>query len=140
MPWMPFKLCLMACVAMDSVDASEAPCTALEAARRLVAPKMTKKKHGEFEGGDFWEEHDVLLKQAWQERVPLQPSLYRYDSAFEEKYLHPSLRRAAEKAREGQEEEAFALFEDGGTEGRSRTESESGRVWDWVGVLASVSK
>ena len=29
---------------------------------------------------------------------------------------------------------------DGGTEGRSRTESESGRVWDWVGVLASVSK
>ena len=88
MPWMPGKLSLMACVAMDaSVDAqaAQAPCTALEAARRLVAPKMTKKKHGEFEGGDFWEEHDVLLKQAWQERVPLQPSLYRYDSAFEEK-------------------------------------------------------
>ena len=135
MPWMPLpcKLSLMACVAMAS-DASAAPCTALEAARRLVAPKMTKKKHEEFEGGNFWEEHDDLLKQAWQERVPLEPSLYRYDSAFEEKYLHPSLRRAAEKAREGQEEEAFALFEDG----RSRTESEIsefGRVWDWVGVL-----
>ena len=74
---------------------------------------MTLKKHGEFEGGDFWEEHDELLKQAWQERVPVYTSLYQYDSAFEENYLHPKLREAAEQAREGQEQAAFALFEDG---------------------------
>lgn len=101
---------VMACLA--EVSCTAAPCTAIEAARNLVAPKMTKKKHGEFEGGDFWEKHEELLKQAWKEREPLHSGLYRYGPSFEEKYVHPSLRHAVEKAREGQERETFALFEE----------------------------
>lgn len=73
---------------------------------------MKLKKHGEFEGGDFWQEHEELLKKAWQERPVVHTNLYHFNSAFEARYVHPKLREAAEMAREGNEQQAFALFED----------------------------
>lgn len=91
---------------------AEVACTALEAARRLTAPKVSLKKNGEFEGGDFWEEHEELLKKAWQERIPLHPELYSYSPAFEDAYVHPALRNAVAKARTGDEKFASELFQE----------------------------
>ena len=70
------------------------------------------RKNGEFEGGDFWEEHEDLLRSAWRERVPLHAELYEYGPAFEREYLHPQLRDAVQKARLGQEKDAHELFEE----------------------------
>ncbi|CAE7358438.1 ICU11 [Symbiodinium natans] len=87
--------------------------SALEAARQLVGPKVTKKKDGEFEGGEFWEAHEELLKRAWQEHGPLHADLYSFGPNFERRYLTSKLRAAARLAREeGSEEAAKGLFEE----------------------------
>ncbi|CAJ1345832.1 unnamed protein product [Effrenium voratum] len=100
-------------MALGAVEGESSARTALEAARQLVAPKVTLKKHGEFEGGDFWEEHEDLLKKAWQERSPSHPELHDFGPAFEDRYIHPKLRDAAQQAREAKgEEAAWSLFEE----------------------------
>ncbi|CAE7371319.1 ICU11 [Symbiodinium sp. CCMP2456] len=87
--------------------------TALEAARQLVRPKATLQKDGEFEGGEFWEAHEELLKRAWQEHGPLHTDLYNFGPVFERRYLSPKLRAAVRLAREeGREEALQGLFEE----------------------------
>ena len=110
-PWKLFCV-LMACVAQCDAAAAAAECTALEAARQLVAPKVHLKRNGEFEGGDFWEKHEELLKRAWKERSPLHAGLYEYGPAFEKEYIHPALRDAVQQAQKGREKEAQALFQE----------------------------
>lgn len=84
---------------------------ALAAARALVSPKPSLSKGGEFEGHEFWEEHDSLLSRAWQELGPRNEDLYVYGPAFEQRYMHSSARSASTEARAGQGEEAAkALF------------------------------
>lgn len=73
----------------------------LEAARALEAPQTLATKGGELEGYEFWEEHDELLKRAWQELGPRNAELYMYDAAFERRYLRRELRDAAAMARAG---------------------------------------
>lgn len=85
----------------------------LQAARALKPPVPALSKGGEFEGYDFWEEYDDLLKSAWQQFGPLRGELYSFDPAFERRYLHSALRGAAAHARgEGDESEARGLFEE----------------------------
>lgn len=85
--------------------------SALAAARALVAPQPSMQKKGEFEGWEFWEEHDELLTRAWQELGPRNEALYTYGPDFERRYLHRDLREAAEAARRGQGEHlAKSLF------------------------------
>jgi hypothetical protein len=84
---------------------------ALERARALKTPIAAKTEKGEFEGAEFWEEHEELLKQAWQEFERLHPGLYRFDHSFEERYISKELRDAAKRARQDQgEAAALALF------------------------------
>ncbi|CAE7632081.1 unnamed protein product, partial [Symbiodinium microadriaticum] len=83
------------------------------AARQLVRPKVTLQKDGEFEGGEFWEAHEELLKRAWQEHGPLHADLYNFGPVFERRYLSPKLRAAVRLAREeGREEALQGLFEE----------------------------
>merc|ERR1719235_643508 len=73
--------------------------SALMAARQLTPPRVEATKNGEFEGADFWEEHDDLLTRAWAEHGPRHSTLYTYGLPFEARYLSPELRTAAATAR-----------------------------------------
>eukprot|EP00405_Crypthecodinium_cohnii_P010655 CAMPEP_0206438056 /NCGR_PEP_ID=MMETSP0324_2-20121206/11395_1 /ASSEMBLY_ACC=CAM_ASM_000836 /TAXON_ID=2866 /ORGANISM="Crypthecodinium cohnii, Strain Seligo" /LENGTH=340 /DNA_ID=CAMNT_0053905427 /DNA_START=157 /DNA_END=1179 /DNA_ORIENTATION=- len=87
--------------------------SALEAARALVPPAPSVSKDGEFEGHDFWEEHDELLTKAWKELRPVHPSLYTFDRDFEDRYIVPDFRSGAEIARtRGDESALLSLFEE----------------------------
>jgi len=81
--------------------------SALACARRLEAPAPVKAERGEFEGEDFWEEHEDLLRRAWAEAPRRHPGLFRFDAAFEERYLGGALRSAAAAARVGDGEKAL---------------------------------
>ena len=69
-------------------------CKALQRAKELgrVQPSRELKKGGEFEGLDFWEEHESLFAQAWSELPHLHPELYEYNDAFQDKFINPKLR------------------------------------------------
>jgi len=87
--------------------------SALEAARTLIPPQVLTKKGGEYEGHDFWDEHDSLLVQAWHELGPLHARLYSYDAGFEETYISAEFRNAGAAARKGKgEDAALALFDE----------------------------
>lgn len=77
------------------------PKSPLAAARALVPPAPLAQKGGEFEGYEFWEEHDELLTAAWEELGPHHRSLYRFDEHYELSYLTSGLRGAAATARNG---------------------------------------
>jgi len=49
---------------------------ALAAARALVAPSAHATRRGEWEGVEFWEEHEALLEAARRELGPLHPTVY----------------------------------------------------------------
>lgn len=80
--------------------------SAFDRARKLTPPVVEKTKYGEFEGSEFWEEHEKLLEQAWQEAPRKHDQLYAFDSAFEERYLTEELRNATAAARSGAGEDA----------------------------------
>ena len=71
-------------------------CSALNKARELsqLEPSRRLKRGGEFEGLDFWEEHETLFAQAWSELPHLHPELYTYDKAFQDKFINPKLKNA----------------------------------------------
>lgn len=88
-----------------------APATALQLARTLSAPVASMIKNGEFEGGDFWADHEELLRAAWKEVPRLHPVLYSFDEAFEESYITEVFRDAVAQARaDGDEAAVMALF------------------------------
>lgn len=87
----------------------------LAAARRLAPPSVEATKRGEFEGHEFWDEHDELLTRAWHEHGALCPSLYEFGAEFERRFLNRSLREAAARARKGDiagEQAIRGLFEE----------------------------
>lgn len=87
--------------------------SALARARLLVPPIASQKEKGEFEGLEFWEEHDELLTGAWKELGPRHRELYIVDDVFERLYIHPKLQEAVKTARAGKgEEAAWALFQE----------------------------
>lgn len=87
--------------------------SALAAARALVAPQPTLIKGAEFEGAEFWEEHDELLTKAWEELGPRHSALYSFGPAFEKRYVHHELRKAAAMARAKENEVAIKdLFQE----------------------------
>jgi hypothetical protein len=77
-------------------------CNALEKARELGRnqPSRQLKKGGEFEGINYWEEHESLLSQAWSELPHLHPELYNYNDAFQEKFINLELRQVVKKLKE----------------------------------------
>ncbi|CAK0894116.1 unnamed protein product, partial [Prorocentrum cordatum] len=87
--------------------------SALERARALTAPAPSRTKRGEFEGHEFWEQHDALLAEAWSELRPRRPALYEFGPGFEGRYVHGDLREAAAAARRGAgEAAAWSLFDE----------------------------
>jgi len=71
------------------------------------------KKGGEFEGHEFWDEHDELLTRAWEEYGWRHPELYTSGPVFDQRYVHSELRQAAEAARAGDgEHRARDLFDE----------------------------
>jgi len=74
--------------------------TALERARALAAPEAELVYGGEYEHGEWWEEHESLLKEAREEWGRKHPELYEpfgnneKRSDFEDRFLDPSLVRA----------------------------------------------
>eukprot|EP00928_Gymnodinium_smaydae_P090516 TRINITY_DN74302_c0_g1_i1.p1 TRINITY_DN74302_c0_g1~~TRINITY_DN74302_c0_g1_i1.p1 ORF type:complete len:334 (+),score=44.90 TRINITY_DN74302_c0_g1_i1:76-1077(+) len=113
------RLAIVACGILEpfrvSVEGAEvvANASALEIARKLIPPVASVIQRGEFEGYEFWEEHDEVLTKAWQELGPRNPGLYAYGPAFEERYIHGDLRAAADAARGGEGEgRARQLFEE----------------------------
>ena len=73
--------------------------SALEKARELGRnqPSRELKKGGEFEGIDFWEEHESLFSQAWSELPHLHPELHNYNDAFQEKFINSELLQVVKK-------------------------------------------
>lgn len=101
-------------VGKDTVNGDSVPiASALSTARLLTAPLPSLKEQGEFEGLDFWEQHEDLLTRAWQELGPRHADLYSFGSNFERRYVHPALEEAAKAARSGRGEEAArSLFQE----------------------------
>lgn len=89
----------------SSLDvAGNGSCSALELARLLKAPEVTMTRNGEFEGGEFWEDHDAILSHAWSEAPRRYLDLYSFDQSFESAYITEELRKAAVAARQGEGE------------------------------------
>ena len=65
--------------------------TALQKARSLTAPEACTKRHGDSEHWEWWEAHEELLAEAWDEfgKGPT-PDLYD----FHHSHLHDSVREA----------------------------------------------
>ena len=74
-------------------------CSSLEKARELGRnqPSRQLKKGGEFEGIDYWEEHESLFSQAWSELPHLHPELYNYNDAFQDKFINLELLQVVKK-------------------------------------------
>jgi len=84
---------------------------AFDCATALEPPEATTTSKGEFEGADFWEEHDALFRLAWTEAPRRNEDLYVWGEAFEQRYVHPELRAAVAAARGGQgEAKLWRLF------------------------------
>jgi len=100
-------------VVLATAAAPASASSALSAARALTAPMPLRQKNGEFEGHEFWDEHDSLLTDAWRELGPKHPDLYTFGPAFQWRYIHHDLRKAATLARAGKGEGAVrGLFEE----------------------------
>jgi hypothetical protein len=52
---------------VDHSHSSHSADNALEHARALEPPRATSTLNGEYEGSDFWNDHNDLLRRAWQE-------------------------------------------------------------------------
>ena len=89
-------LIFLSCV----LSANAAP-SALTRARQLTPPKPVQTVGGEFEGAEFWEKNDALLKAAWREYGSKHEALYRFDEGFESLYIAPEMQRAVHEARQG---------------------------------------
>lgn len=61
---------------MNHISSRQQPLTALEIARSLQAPVATVQTGGEFEGADFWSEHEQLLERARLELGPRHAYVY----------------------------------------------------------------
>ena len=95
---------LLTCLAAISCAASQSETcdgSALSRARALQAPAVSKVANGEFEGSDFWEANDALLRRAWLEYGKRHKALYSLDDSFEQLYISPKLRAACSAIRSG---------------------------------------
>lgn len=71
--------------------------SALEQARQLNAPLAKLTKDGHMEHSQFWNDHEILFKKAFDEYGKLNEDLYHFNDEFMEKYLDPTLKEAFQK-------------------------------------------
>lgn len=109
---LPAALLLLAAVPAEA-GRNSSPLSALEAARELTAPVPVGVRRGEYEGDEWWDEHESLLRRAWVELGPGLPSLYGAGPHWNERYLHAEFVAAASAARGATADEApaRALFD-----------------------------
>jgi hypothetical protein len=86
--------------------------SALAMARELQQPAVVMTSGGEFEGGEWWDQQQPLLLQAWVQWGHLHEQLFTFNDQFEDLYVSPSLRAACDRVRSGylNESEIRALF------------------------------
>ena len=75
--------------------------SAIDEAKALVVPYDTKTVDGMDENWDWWEDHDRLLYDAWQEFGIGDQDL----EDFQDSFIHPLLRKAIDRVRENPTQE-----------------------------------
>jgi len=85
--------------AFTSFDLDCEPTSFLAQARELVPPSPAMVSGGEFEGSEFWEQHEDLLNHAWDEYGRRHASLFKAGPEFESMYINQSLVEAVSLAR-----------------------------------------
>lgn len=73
----------------------------VEKARELVPPKTTAIAGGEYEGAEWYEQHDALLRKAWQQFGLANSSLLHFDADFIVSPLQSAIEHTAREAPNG---------------------------------------